>query len=131
SIKNNAQHVIVSWNHFKNSNRALLVGSNDGIDALPDRRVIIHHNFFENLTQRVPLFRGGHAHIYNNYFKDIDFYAVGVRFNSKLRIENNYYEDVRQPILPPNENPGHFEASGNIFKDTRDNNHTESTIQLQ
>ncbi|WP_199613786.1 pectate lyase family protein [Paenibacillus alkalitolerans] len=131
SIKNNSQHVIVSWNHFKDSNRVLLVGSNDGVDALPDRRLIMHHNYIENVTQRVPLYRGGHAHMYNNYIKNVNLSASNVRSNAKMRIENNYYEDVRDPIGDFHGLiPGRWEVSGNIFDNCIGSQPTESTIAI-
>lgn len=131
SIKNNAQHVIVSWNHFKDSNRVLLVGSNDELDALPDRRLIMHHNFIENVTQRIPLYRGGHAHIYNNYIKNVNLSATNVRSNAKMRIENNYYQDVRDPIGDFNGLiPGLYEVSGNIFMNSTGRQPTQSLITV-
>ncbi|MCA0754224.1 hypothetical protein KP806_04135 [Paenibacillus sp. N4] len=131
SIKNNAQHVIVSWNHFKDSNRVLLVGSNDEVDALPDRRLIFHHNFVENVTQRVPLYRGGHAHIYNNYIKNVNLSASNVRSNAKMRFENNYYQDVKDPIGDFHGLiPGRYELSGNIFSHSTGSQPTESTITI-
>lgn len=125
SIKNESQFVIVSWNHFKDSNRVLLVGSNDGVDALPDRRLIMHHNYFETVTQRVPLYRGGHAHIYNNYFKNVNSYAIGPRFNSKLKIENNYFQSTNNPITTDS---GLYQISGNIYDSSTGNRPTSSTI---
>ncbi|HZG86002.1 hypothetical protein [Paenibacillus sp.] len=131
SIKNNAKHVIVSWNHFKNSNRVLLVGSNDELDAMPDRRLIMHHNFIENVTQRVPLYRGGHAHIYNNYIKNVNLSASNVRSNAKIRLENNFYEDVKDPIGDFNGLiPGRYEVKGNIFKNSTGSQPTESMIEI-
>jgi len=131
SIKNNAKHVIVSWNHFKDSNRVLLVGSNDELDAMPDRRLIMHHNFIENVTQRVPLYRGGHAHIYNNYIKNVNLSASNVRSNAKIRLENNYYVDVRNPIGDFNSLiPGRYELSGNIYVNSTGSQPTESMITI-
>lgn len=131
SVKNSSQGVIISWNHFKNGNRVLLVGSNDEIDARPDRKIIMHHNFIENVTQRVPLYRGGHGHIYNNYIKNVNLSASNVRSNAKLRIENNYYEDVRDPIGDFHGLiPGRFEVRGNIFKNSTGRQPTESMITV-
>src|SRR5699024_1346284 len=127
----NAQHVIVSWNHFKDSNRVLLVGSNDGIDSLPDRRLIMHHNYVENVTQRVPLYRGGHAHIYNNYVKNVNLSASNVRSNAKMRFENNVYEDVRDPIGDFHGHiPGLWEVNGNLYINSTGSQPTASTIEI-
>jgi len=129
SAKNETQGVIISWNKFYNGNRVLLVGSNDDIEAMPDRKIIFHHNYIETVTQRVPLYRGGHAHIYNNYFKDVSSYAVGARFNSKLKVENNYFENVKNPITD-NNGVGTFEISGNIYVNSTGSQPTESQITI-
>ncbi|HYH03963.1 MAG TPA: right-handed parallel beta-helix repeat-containing protein [Bacillota bacterium] len=98
SIKNNSEFVIISWNLLYDSYKTILVGSNDTADALPDRKVIIHHNWFKDCNSRLPLYRGGYAHIYNNYYQDIRGSGVNCRTGSKVRIEHNYFENVKDPI---------------------------------
>lgn len=132
SVKNNAQNVIVRWNHLYDSHKTILVGSNDGDEALPDRRMIIHHNWFSNSGTRLPLYRGGHAHIYNNYFQNIET-AVNARTGSKLVIENNYFENVGRSIgyWYDDINPsGHWQVSGNIFVQSFNDTPTSSTLQI-
>lgn len=127
SVKNLTQGVIISWNRFLNGNRVLLVGSNDDMDAMPDRKVIFHHNYIENVTQRIPLYRGGHAHVYNNYFKNVNSYAVGARFNSKVRVENNYFDNVKNPIQGDG---GLYQVSGNTFVNSTGSMPTSSTVTI-
>lgn len=132
SIKNNAQHVIVSWNHLYDSHKTILVGSNDEVDALPDRRVIFHHNWFQDSGSRHPLFRGGHAHIYNNYYQNIDS-GINVRTNSKILIENNYFENMGGAIgywFDPSNPAGLYELNGNIFDNVDGDKPTESTVDM-
>lgn len=132
SIKNNAQNVIVSWNHIYDSHKTILVGSNDEEEALPDRKLIMHHNWIERAGSRVPLYRGGHAHIYNNYLHDVDS-AVNARTKSKLLIENNYFEDVRRAIgyYFDDVNPsGLWEVHGNIYDGGDVDQPTDSTIDI-
>lgn len=113
SIKNNASHVIVSWNEIYYSHKTILVGSNDEVDALPDRKVIFHHNWFHDNNFRHPLYRGGHAHVYNNYYERVH-HAIDVRANAKVLIENNYFEQVRTPIdYYPDGYSGGMEVNGN------------------
>lgn len=131
AIKNNAKHVIISWNHLQESGRAILVGSNDEIEAMPDRKVIIHHNFFDNMHSRVPLFRGGHGHFYNNYIIDVDGSASNVRTHSKLRMEHNYYENVDEAIGHYyGGTPGLYELKDNIFDNSTGSQPTESTTSI-
>lgn len=132
SAKNNAHSIIISWNHIYDSHKTILVGSNDEEDSIPDRKMIIHHNFFEDCGSRLPLYRGGHAHIYNNYFLRCDS-AINVRTNSKILIENNYFEDTDSPIgyWFDTANPaGLYEVSGNIFVNAKGSSPTTSTVQV-
>ena len=56
----------------------------------------IHHNLFENVTQRAPRVRFGQVHLYNNYYKIdnslpyISSWGVGVE--SAIYAENNCFE---------------------------------------
>lgn len=133
SIKNNAEYVILSWNHISDSHKTILIGSNDGEDAQPDRKVIMHHNLIERCNSRLPLFRGGHGHIYNNYYRDCDGTGINCRTGSKLLIENNYFENVSGPIgyWFDDVNPGGlYELQGNIYDGCRGSQPTESTIKM-
>ena len=133
SIKNDAQHVIVSWNEIYDTHKTILVGSNDEVDALPDRRVIFHHNWFHDGGSRHPLYRGGYAHIYNNYYQNIDS-GINTRTNSKILIENNYFEDMGGAIgyWFDTANPsGLWDVSGNIFDNVDGNKPNTSTIDVQ
>lgn len=98
SIKNDAEYIILSWNHLYDSHKTILVGSNDEQDAQPDRKVIMHHNYIQNSSSRVPLYRGGHAHIYNNYYENIGGTGINCRTGSKVLIENNYFKNCKDPI---------------------------------
>lgn len=129
SIKNDASHVIVSWNEIYNSHKTILVGSNDEVDALPDRKVIFHHNWFHDNNFRHPLFRGGHAHVYNNYYERVH-HAIDVRANAKLLIENNYFENVRTSIDYYPGYSGGIEVSGNHFENSG-SVVVESTMDIQ
>ncbi len=135
AIKNDSQHIILSWNHFYDSHKTILIGSNDGVEALPDRKVIIHHNWFANCGSRMPLFRGGHGHIYNNYFENIGS-GINTRTGSKLRIEANYFYNVTNPIgfwFDDSGNPsGKWEVANNIFAGSYSRQYApvESTIKI-
>lgn len=135
SVKNQARYVIIAWNHLRDdvNGRGILVGSNDGVGALPNRSLIIHHNWFENTGSRHPLVRGGYTHIYNNYFDNVRW-GTNVRTRAKVRIENNYFLNVDRAIFPGEEPPslaGAWEVSGNIYDGgNEDHQPDESTITL-
>lgn len=132
SIKNNAHSVILSWNHFHDSHKTILVGSNDAIDAIPDRKLIMHHNWFQDCGSRLPLYRGGYAHLYNNFFERAGT-AINVRTLSQMRIEKNYFKEVGGAIgywFDTTNPSGKWEVSGNIFEEVNGNKPTVSTTVL-
>ncbi|MDP0500220.1 MAG: hypothetical protein Q7P63_08965 [Verrucomicrobiota bacterium JB022] len=134
SIKNNAQFVILSWNHLYDSHKTILVGSNDEVEAIPDRKVIMHHNWLQNSGSRLPLYRGGYAHIYNNFYDNIDS-GINHRTKSQILIENNYFKDAGSAIgyWFDDVNPsGRFEVSGNIYENVDGGAPTEedSTVNI-
>jgi pectate lyase len=57
----------------------------------------MHHNYFKNCNSRLPLFRGGSAHIFNNYYQDIVETAINSRIGACIQIENNYFSNVSNP----------------------------------
>ena len=99
-ITNAADLVTVSWNRFQNHDKTMLVGSSDtGSTATGDKgklRVTLHHNFFDNVGQRVPRVRFGQFHVYNNYYKIVNTpnygYSWGVGIESQIYAENNYFK---------------------------------------
>ncbi|MDB5235302.1 MAG: cell wall/surface repeat protein, partial [Hymenobacter sp.] len=64
-----------------------------------DRKITYHHNRFENINSRLPLFRFGTGHVFNNYYKDIASTCVNSRMGACLKIENNYFENARNPYV--------------------------------
>lgn len=99
-ITHAADFITVSWtvfhDHFKNS----LVGHSDS-NAAEDTghlTVTYHHNLFTRVDSRNPSVRFGTVHVYNNYFLDIPDYGIASRMGARVRIENNYFQNVVEPI---------------------------------
>ena len=95
-ITNASNYVTVSWNHFKNHDKVMLIGSSDNAPAdVGKLKVTLHHNLFDDLGQRVARVRYGQVHIYNNYYKisnpDNYVYSWGVGIQSAIYAENNYF----------------------------------------
>jgi pectate lyase len=138
SVKNHARYIVISWNHFHtdSAGRSILMGSNDGPESLPDRKTIIHHNWFQNVGSRHPLVRGGYTHMYNNYLSLNTGLRRGANVRTRARVlfENNYFHGVDRAIFPgeePEVIAGAWDVKGNIFDGGNSNYHyTESTIQL-
>lgn len=98
-IKNEADLITISYNIFYNHDKTMLIGSSDS--RIQDRghlRVTLHHNLFENVTQRLPRVRFGQVHVYNNYYKINSNspyyfdYAWGVGVESQIYAQNNFID---------------------------------------
>lgn len=134
SAKNDAEYIIVSWCYFHDSWKTILVGSNDGADALPDRKMILHHNWFKDCNSRLLLYRGGHGHVYNNYYENILSTGINCRTGSKLLIENNYFKNCKDPIgfwFDDGGITGLWEVKNNKFDNCTGNQPTTSTCTLK
>ncbi|NJQ07646.1 pectate lyase family protein [Streptomyces lonarensis] len=95
--------VTVSYNHYVDYDKGMLVGGGDSHPEDPGKlRVTYHHNLFENVLQRSPRVRRGEVHVYNNVYTVNDRaaypfeYAWGVGLESSIHAANNYFEgDIR------------------------------------
>lgn len=97
-VTNESDLVTISWNHLRNHDKTMLVGSSDS--AVADRgklRITLHHNLFEDIGQRVPRVRYGQVHVYNNHYRLSDAgaahygYSWGVGIESAIYAENNHF----------------------------------------
>lgn len=112
-IKNTSQYVTLSWNYFHDNHKTHLVGSSDS--DLSDRKLTFHHNYYRNIQSRLPLNRGGVAHVYNNYFNVIRGSAVDSRMGACVRVENNVFETVKSPVIASGSTLGKYQVIGNTF----------------
>ncbi len=53
----------------------MLVGTSDS--DLSDRKITLHHNYFYNCNSRLPLFRAGNGHVFDNLFDVVASTGVG------------------------------------------------------
>lgn len=124
-IKNGSDYVTVSWCHFHNHNKVLLIGSADDSPQDVDHlNVTVHHNWFDGrfdngLWRRLPLCRYGKIHVFNNYYCEIDNSGVEGNWDSDVVIDNNYFYKSLQPHALVSGAGGagdnKMEASGNIY----------------
>lgn len=134
-ITNGANYVTVSNSIFGANNKASLIGSSD-TDTFRDRyKVTMHHNWFNETTQRNPRVRFGMVHLFNNYYYNMggygrsmgyansNGYGIGVGVGAQIYSEHNYFDRVVNPtdFYDTQALPGyfidigsHFIASGNI-----------------
>ncbi|HEX2927306.1 MAG TPA: dockerin type I domain-containing protein [Ruminiclostridium sp.] len=136
--KNDSSYITVSWNYLHDSFKTSLVGSSDSDNY--DRRMTYHHNLFENCKERLPSYRFGTGHIFNNCFIDVWNSAVNSRMGAKLRVEGNYFENVGSGSVNEDsglaagpigsyssEEIGYWDVKDNTFVDCKGNQPTTST----
>lgn len=85
--KKDSHHLTYSYNYLHDSWKTMLCGFSDSDNY--DRTFTMHHNIFENCNSRLPLFRYGHAHIYNNYYHNIYTSGINTRMGAEVFVENN------------------------------------------
>lgn len=95
--KSGVEYVTISYNYLHDSWKASLHGASDSDTG--DRKITFHHNRWENLNSRTPLFRFGEGHLFNNYYYNVHGSGINSRMNAKLRIENNHFERSNNPVV--------------------------------
>ncbi|WP_437274520.1 hypothetical protein WME90_25050 [Sorangium sp. So ce375] len=108
--------ITISWSYLHDHWKGMLVGSSDK-DA-SDRRITYHHNRFRNVNSRLPSYRGGNGHIFNNYFEDISASGVNSRVGACLRVEGNHFYKVKNPITTLDSPAGGTHRIDNVFEET-------------
>ncbi|MCB2379271.1 T9SS type A sorting domain-containing protein [Hymenobacter sp. BT635] len=113
-IKDDAEYVTFSWNYLHDAWKASLSGFTE-TDTY-NRKVTYHHNRFENINSRLPLFRGGTGHVFNNYYKDIASTAINSRVGACVKIENNYFLNTKNPYVSAYSSVvGYGDITGNML----------------
>jgi pectate lyase len=115
-MKKGAEYITVSNNYFHDHYKASLSGMEDADTGA--RYTTFDHNMFENVGSRAPMVRDGEVHVYDNYYKDIDSSAINLRMGAEGLIQNNVFEDVKNPIVSEySAGIGKWNLSGNSFTD--------------
>jgi len=127
--KDESEYITLSWNYFHDHHKAHLIGSSAKDNH--DRKMTFHHNYYDNITERTPSYRFGTAHVFNNYYRHVYYSGVNSRMGACLRVENNYFEDDRDPIISKNSPiPGQWNVSGNLFTGSTGSQPTTSTCSF-
>lgn len=114
-VKNDCQYITISWNYFHNHHKACLSGKGNSDNY--DRKTTMHHNKFENIGSRAPLFRYGKLHMLNNYMVNCpEGNGINIRINSQAYIEKNYFDNVKKPIFGKISENGTAHLVDNVFK---------------
>lgn len=118
-MKAGVTNVTVSYNHYRNSSRAGLIGSSDSDSA--NTNITFHHNWYENIEQRTPLLRHGLAHSYNNYFSNLSnsdmIHGINSRMGGRILVEGNYFRNSNNPLLASDDSdePGCWQTRSNFL----------------
>jgi pectate lyase len=122
-VTQQADSVTISWCRFRYVAQSThcnvnLIGSADGIAADAGRlHVTFHHCWYDQkCVERMPSVRYGRVHVYNNYYSAAgNNYCVRTRIDAECRIENNYFENVRNPweLLTTTDTTGRLYAANN------------------
>jgi len=113
-MKANTKYVTLSYSILRNSGRGGLVGSSDS--DLQNGPVTFHHNLYQNIDSRTPLLRGATAHIYDNYYLNLNESGINARAGGKAKVENNYFKSSKDVLGTfYTDLPGTWQVAGNIF----------------
>jgi pectate lyase len=113
-IKDASEYITVSWVYFHDSWKTSLVG-NSASDNF-DRKITYHHNYFNNCNSRMPSYRYGYGHVFNNYYNNIAETGINCRLGAVLRIEYNYFENSANPIGNWDDPTGYWDLNNNSNK---------------
>ncbi|MFT5358131.1 MAG: pectate lyase, partial [Polyangiales bacterium] len=98
--------VTVSYTHIFDHDKAMLVGAGGPDGDGESMRWTGHHNWYEDVVQRMPFIRFGRAHSFNNLIEWVSGTAMSVRIApAQMLVENN--------IFMPQTNVGHKVAASN------------------
>lgn len=113
--KGDAQYITISFNKFHNSWKTSLVGSSDSDNY--ERTLTYHHNHWYNVNSRLPLFRFGKGHIYNNLYDGAVESGINSRMGAIIRIEQNHFRNMKNPIMSMySQQNGYWQLLDNIFE---------------
>src|SRR5690606_16084789 len=135
--------VTISYNYLHDSWKTSLWGSSDaGEVGDTNRRITFHNNYWYKTNSRLPLFRFGEAHIFNNYYHQINGSGINPRMGAVMRIDGNHFDYVKNPIVSiDSRDLGFWTVDDNLFTHITTSNgsclsnsppcynaHTKSTI---
>ncbi len=103
-----SKNVTLSWNRFEGSNPAVCGGKHHYTNAVTNSQVTLHHNFWDKASGRNPKLDGGatRAHLYNNYWLDIPYFAINASNWAQAKVEGNYFANASRP---------HWDAGQGMF----------------
>jgi pectate lyase len=111
-IKGQTGFITISWCYLHDQHKGGLVGASD-TDLFADRKVTLHHNYYDKVKLRVPMYRGAVGHFFNNYVVGATD-ATEIRAGTCVRVEKNYYEALHYSIYTTADSAGSTERIDNV-----------------
>lgn len=116
SGKKSVDKVSISYNILRDSWKTSLWGSSDTDNF--NRRITFYGNHWFNVNSRLPLFRFGEGHIFNNYYQNVNSTGINSRMGATIRIEGNVFESATNPIVSfYSSEVGYWDVEDNLFTD--------------
>ncbi|MBN2803054.1 MAG: hypothetical protein JXR91_08165 [Deltaproteobacteria bacterium] len=105
-ISHASDFITVSWCNFYDHVKTIYIGhSDDNIqEDTGHLKITFHHNVFKKISPTVLSYRFGTGHFFNNlfdmspYFNDKIGVAIASRMGACVRIENNVFDMVYDPV---------------------------------
>ncbi len=91
--------ITISYTHIFDHDKAMLTGAGSPEGDGADMRWTAHHNYYDNVVQRLPGIRFGWAHTFNNLYEWKNGTAVWARLGAQVLLEHN--------IIAPQSGVGH------------------------
>ncbi|WP_303921096.1 Ig-like domain-containing protein [Treponema berlinense] len=120
-ITKGANYVTVSNCQFLNDDKVGLVGSTDNGTTYGDSdklKVTFHHNYYNNVGQRLPRVRFGQVHVYNNNYDKVSSCCVVVGKSAQIYVENNYFSANSSRAFDVKDSSAGVTSVGNKFVTT-------------
>ena len=102
-VKQQVSNITISWCYFHDHWKCSLTGFSTDKDPY-DRKITYHHNWFKNIRSRVPSYRAGTGHVYNNFYDGLNdpnsptSDGVHSRDAACLYVEGNYFVHYAQSV---------------------------------
>jgi len=92
AVPTHSTDVTVSWCHFSKHDKVMLIGASPDATDDVNLRVTLHHDFFDETSQRHPRLSFGKVHAFNNYLRHWETYGMGSAQRGELLIQANIFE---------------------------------------
>ncbi|KAM7269525.1 hypothetical protein ACFE04_025022 [Oxalis oulophora] len=84
--------ITISNNWFRNQDKVMLLGHDDGYVRDQNMKVTVAFNHFgPRCNQRMPRLRHGYAHVANNLYDGWTQYAIGGSMGPRIKSESNFF----------------------------------------